>query len=214
MWDFDILGTTLRKKREPTFVTEAHREEVRATGWDRRYWDDRSYPGQKGYVYDGRWKEPARRLIEHYELTEESNFLDVGCGKGFLPFEMMALLPGISVGGLDVSEYALSRALPEVRPYLIHGDARELPFPDLSFDLVVSLATVYMLDLEGCAQAIQEIERVGKRKLIQVVTYRTEGERTNMERYDMGMVRMSLPRWKEFLQELGYTGDVSWYILI
>ena len=53
------------------------------------YWDgDRKY-GYGGYKYiqeDG--KKVAQKLIKIYKLNNKSNILDVGCGKGFLLYEI------------------------------------------------------------------------------------------------------------------------------
>ena len=57
------------------------------------YWDgDRRY-GYGGYRYDGRWRPVAERMIEHYGLGPGDKVLDVGCGKGFLLYEITQALP-------------------------------------------------------------------------------------------------------------------------
>ena len=43
------------------------------------------------------------------------------------------------------------------------GDAKELPFADDSFDLVVSITTIHNLYCYDALEAIKEIERVGKK---------------------------------------------------
>ena len=40
-------------------------------------------------------------------LTSDSSILDVGCAKGFMMHDFAELIPGITVKGLDVSEYAV-----------------------------------------------------------------------------------------------------------
>jgi len=57
------------------------------------FWDgDRRY-GYGGFRYDGRWKPVAKRLITEYSLTGNCSILDIGCGKGFLLYELQQLLP-------------------------------------------------------------------------------------------------------------------------
>ncbi|MCZ6806335.1 MAG: SAM-dependent methyltransferase, partial [Deltaproteobacteria bacterium] len=52
------------------------------------FWDgDRRY-GYGGYRYDGRWTPVAERLIEQYDLQRNASILDVGCGKGYLLYEL------------------------------------------------------------------------------------------------------------------------------
>ncbi len=210
----NVLGTTEKTKERPMPVSEEVRQAVRDSDFGYDYWDNPEYPGHKGYYYDGRWKEPARQLIEHYELNDSSSFLDVGCGKGYLVHEMREWLPTMRVAGLDVSSYALEQAKEEIRDKLIEGSATDLPFADNEFDLVVSLATVYMLSEEDCRKAIQEIERVSKNALIQVVSYRNDAERNNMLSWDIGNVRKSVSEWQTFYHDCHYTGDQSWFIFV
>ena len=61
--------------------------------------------GYGGYVYDGRWKSVAKRIVKEYNLKKGSKVLDVGCGKGFLVKDLINL--GIDAYGLDISEYAI-----------------------------------------------------------------------------------------------------------
>ena len=77
------------------------------------YWDgDRRY-GYGGYKYiPGRWKPVAEALIDHYQLNSSSKILDVGCGKGFLLLELQLLVPGTSITGFDISQYALANLHP------------------------------------------------------------------------------------------------------
>lgn len=210
----NILGTTEKKKDRPMEVSEADREAVRKSDFGYDYWDNPEFPGHKGYHYDGRWREPAKQLIERFGLTNESSFLDVGCGKGFLVYEMKRWLPGLRVAGLDISEYAVENGKEEIRESLVVGSATDLPFDDDEFDLVVSLATVYMLSEEGCKRAIQEISRVGRQQVVQVVSYRNEHERENMLSWDIGNVRKSVDEWEEFYSDCGYTGARSWFIFV
>ncbi|MBM3208383.1 MAG: class I SAM-dependent methyltransferase, partial [Chlamydiae bacterium] len=84
-----------------------------AKKFDEQYWDgDRKY-GYGGYKYDGRWKALAQKLVDKYNLTSSSKILDVGCGKGFLIYEISQLVPGIEVRGIDISSYAIHNCKPE-----------------------------------------------------------------------------------------------------
>src|SRR6266498_1340967 len=99
------------------------------------YFDgDRQY-GYGGYKYDGRWRPFAEKLIDHYGLKAGDKVLDIGCAKGFLVHDFLRALPGLEVAGLDVSEYAIANAMPDVKQLLRVGTAAELPYPDRHFDL-------------------------------------------------------------------------------
>ena len=47
------------------------------------------------------------KLIKEYKLNENSKILDVGCGKGFLLYEIKKLIPKIKIYGFDISPYAI-----------------------------------------------------------------------------------------------------------
>ena len=57
------------------------------------YWDgDRKY-GYGGYKYiPGYHTDLAKKIIKKYKLNNKSKILDVGCGKGFLAYEIKKLL--------------------------------------------------------------------------------------------------------------------------
>src|SRR5262249_59291849 len=90
--------------------------------------------------------------------------------------------PGMTVAGIDLSEYAIEHAKETVKPFLLVGDAQALPYPDRSFDLVMAINTVHNLPLAGCKQALREIERVSRGNSFVVVdAWTTDEERGRME---------------------------------
>ena len=53
------------------------------------FWDGKRKFGYGGYKYiPGRWEGVAQKMIKKYKLNNKSKVLDVGCGKGYLLFEM------------------------------------------------------------------------------------------------------------------------------
>ncbi len=150
----------------------------------------------------------AKGISDHYGLQPGQRVLDVGCGKGFLMYELMQL--GLEVVGIDVSEYALEHAKPEVKPFLHKGNATELPFPDQSFDLAISLTTLHNLYCYDLDKALREFERVAKRKYLVVESYRNEEEKANLLYWQMTCEMFCTPKeWEWWFAHTGYTGDHS-----
>jgi len=174
------------------------------------YWDgDRRY-GYGGYKYlPGRWKPVAEKLIERYSLGKGNKILDVGCGKGFLLYEMQLLQPELQIYGIDASEYGLKNMHPELRGDFRLGKAQEpLPFSDNEFDLVISLATFHNLHVYELEIAVQEVERVGKQGYIMVESFRNELEMFNLECWALTAESiMDVDEWKWLYNKFGYTGD-------
>lgn len=178
-------------------------------GYD--YWDgDRRY-GYGGYKYDGRWRAVAEAMAEHYQLKPGQRILDVGCGKGFLLYEFTRVVPGIEAAGLDISQYAVENAKPEIRPFLRLGTAQDLPYEDNSFDLVYSITTLHNLYLFDLKKAIQEIERVSKgNSYIVVESYRNESEKANLLYWQLTCECFFTPEeWQWLYRQCGYKGDFS-----
>jgi len=173
------------------------------------YWDGSRNTGYGGYHYDGRWLGFAKRIAAHYGLKAGDRVLDVGCGNGFLVHELMQAVPGLSVAGVDVSEYALAHAKEEARPHLLLGSAVSLPYPDRAFDVVLSINTLHNLQLPDLERALREIERVGVRgKYLVVDGYRTEQEKVNLLYWQLTCECFFTPQeWEWIFAKCGYTGD-------
>lgn len=189
---------------------KAHCAEV-AVRFDRDYWDGERQYGYGGYRYDGRWRPVADAMAAHYALKAGSRVLDVGCGKAFLLYELTQAVRGLEVVGLDFSRYALEHAQEEVRPFLVEGDAARLPFPDNSFDLVISITTLHNLYLDKLWSSLQEIQRVGRDcKYICVEAYRNEREKVNLMYWQLTCRAFHTPaEWEWLFQQTGYAGDYS-----
>ena len=93
-------------------------------GYD--YWDGNRKFGYGGYKYiPGRWKEVAKKFIKRYKLNNQSKILDLGCGKGFLLFEIREILPKIQITGIDISKYGLKNSKKEISQFLFKADLKK-----------------------------------------------------------------------------------------
>ena len=178
--------------------------------YDKEYWDgDRRY-GYGGYRYiPGRWKSVAELLIKKYQLSNKSSILDVGCGKGFLLYEIKLILPDIRVVGFDISEHGLDCAKKEIKDSLfIHRAQDPYPFDDNEFDLVISLGCFHNLRIFELEKALAEIERVGRQGYVMLESYRNESELFNLQCWALTCESFfDSEEWCWIYNHFGYSGD-------
>ncbi|MCA9472049.1 MAG: class I SAM-dependent methyltransferase [Nitrospirales bacterium] len=194
-------------------IQEDHRQIARQFG--REYFDGDRLHGYGGYSYHPRfWRETVKRFRDFYGLTNESSVLDVGCAKGYMLHDFKELLPGLTIAGIDISPYALEHSLESVRSDLQLGNAKDLPFADNSFDLVISINTIHNLDLEECRQALKEIQRVSRGPaFVTMDAWRNEEERERLLKWNLtALTYMDVQDWEKVFEDVKYTGDYYWFI--
>ena len=215
--EIDLLKSYPKAKRDLSGRLEGKTEAVRAIArkFDKDFFDGERQFGYGGFNYHPRfWQPVIPDMKKHFDLGSSSSLLDVGCAKGFMLYDLVQLIPGIKIAGVDVSSYAIEHAIPEIKKNLQVCTATKLPFDDASFDVVISINTVHNLEREECAIALQEIERVSKGKsFITVDAYRNDEERQRMEAWNLtAKTVMHVDDWKSFFKNVGYTGDYYWFI--
>lgn len=213
--EINLLDLYPKTTRDLTRRAAVGEEGRRLAGeFGREYFDGTRDTGYGGYRYDGRWKPIVKRFKEHYRLREDASILDVGCAKGFMLHDFRRLMPQTRLAGLDISPYAVDHAIEDMKPCLLVGNAKELPFSDHSFDLVVSINTLHNLERRDCLEALREIERVGKEaKFITVDAYRNDEEKKRIHRWNLtAKTILSNDEWAALFSQAGYTGDYHWFI--
>jgi ubiquinone/menaquinone biosynthesis C-methylase UbiE len=157
----------------------------------------------------------ARDIVAHFGLKAGDRVLDVGCAKGFLVKDLMAVCPGLDVFGIDVSRYALDHCEPEVVGRLHLGSADDLPFPDGSFSAVLAINSIHNLPAARCVKALEEMQRLAPgRGFVRVDAYHDEEERRLFLEWVLTAETHGYPvDWYRLFAEAGYTGDWSWTLV-
>ena len=215
--EINLLDLYPRSKRPIDERGKLIKEEDRATArkFDREYFDGDRLTGYGGYNYHPRfWTDTVRRFRDHYRLAEDAAVLDVGCAKGFMMHDFRLLMPKLNIQGVDISRYAYDHAIEDVKPFIQVADAKKLPFPDKSFDLVICINTVHNLPLEECKQALREIQRVTRKDaFVTMDAWRNEAERERLMKWNLtALTYMHVNDWKKLFEEIGYRGDYYWFI--
>jgi SAM-dependent methyltransferase len=118
----------------------------------------------------------ARKLLDSHTWRGDERVLDVGCGRGLIAINAARRVPKGTVTGVDIWQerdlggnspdaIRANAAAANVRERLTidTGDARRLPYPDNSFDVVASMTVIHNIpDAAGRTAAIAECWRVTK----------------------------------------------------
>lgn len=215
--EVDLLRNYPKAKRDVNERAAEKTNEVRAVArkFDQEFFDGDRKHGYGGFHYNPRYWEPVIPDFEaHFGSLEGKSVLDVGCAKGFMLYDISRLVNDVKVAGLDISRYAIEHGLEEVKPHMVVGDAKSLPFASKSFHLVISINTVHNLELAECKNAIREISRVSKGSaFITVDAYSNEDEKERMMAWNLtAKTILSIDDWKTLFEEVGYEGDFFWFI--
>ena len=119
-------------------------------------------------------------LLEEVPLENVRMALDVGCGTGFPLIELAERLgPGTRVHGIDPWSAGLKRAAEKIscrstsNATLHEGSASALPFPDATFDLIVS--NLGLNNFDDRVEALRECRRVARPHATLAITTNLQG---------------------------------------
>ncbi len=187
MGNFRKIITPLHLSTKRNYLYRMNNNKVKcmniAQKYSKDYWDGNRKYGYGGYKYiPGRWSSVAKKLISIYRLNSESKILDVGCGKGYLLYEIKKMIPDLKVVGFDISNYALKNAHVNIQKFLFkHKAQKKYPFKKKEFDLVLSLGVIHNLELPEIHFALKEIQRVGKKSYLMTESYKNNQELFNLQ---------------------------------
>ena len=119
-------------------------------------------------------KRVMRSLLNQRNWRGDENVLDVGCGRGLVTIEAARRVPRGRVYGIDIWQ---PNDLSGNSPAAVHGnavvagvdsrltietgDARDLPYPEETFDVVTSMTALHNIPTaDGRRKAISELWRV------------------------------------------------------
>ena len=180
------------------------------------YWDGPREYGYGGYRDDGRWHPVARDIIAQFGLETRH----AGSRR-----RMRQGIPGQgAAGGMSGARSLRSRHLAIRADALLAGSrsaafisaaAEKLPFPDGSFDCVVSLNTIHNFPRPRAVIAMREIQRLSSGcAFVQVDSYLTPEQKEVFESWVLTAEFHDFPEgWLKVFAEAGYTGDYDWTII-
>lgn len=106
-----------------------------------------------------------KRLIEQAGIRKEHRILDLGCGTGTLTLLVKRAHPDTKVTGLDgdpkvieIARVKIKKAGVDVK--LDRGMSFKLPYPDNSFDRILSSLLFHHLTPENKLKTMKEVSRV------------------------------------------------------
>jgi ubiquinone/menaquinone biosynthesis C-methylase UbiE len=108
-----------------------------------------------------------RRIIEQSAIQPGYRLLEIGCGTGNLSILAKKLYPSVEAVGIDPDPKALSIARKKARRAGVGLEFQEafseqLPFPDTSFDRVLSAFMLHHIQPETKITALREAYRIIK----------------------------------------------------
>ena len=112
-----------------------------------------------------------REMIKNITDVQNKRIIDIGCGGGIYTKEL-ALMGAESVVGLDFSKEILQAAKENCSGFsnisFIQGDAHSVPYPNDTFDIVISRAVIH--HLQDVPTFLREASRILKKNHKQAKT--------------------------------------------
>ncbi len=128
--------------------------EKRDKDWELSYWSTRDHSHRD-------------KIIEVLKTIKFDSILEVGCNCGANFYKIKQAFPNVKMAGVDINSDSIEtgrRLVPEAE--FKTGRAEKIPYPDKSFDVVLTDATLIYVPKENIGKAISEMKRVAKKALV------------------------------------------------
>jgi len=113
------------------------------------------------------------RLLDGYLLESHhgrKRILDVGCSRGKDLVQFLEGRDDLEITGIDLKDYGLRQH----NFRMVVGDATDIPYPDLHFDITLSIGVLeHIHPIEKLARVAREIDRVSKSYVVIIPSINT-----------------------------------------
>ncbi len=161
----------------------------------------------------------TRELLELCHADASSHVLDVGCGVGMTPV-YLAKEPGCRVVGIDIRETMIDQALERAKREAVEqqvefrvADARDLPFEDALFDVVMgeSVTSLLVDKQTGISEFVRVTKPGGYVGLNEMTWLKAEPPPDLVDYYfrTTGSQPETSDAWEELLRSSGLTDIVA-----
>lgn len=137
---------------------------LNAMEYDAEFWNNYAQENDSKQNYE------FSKFIKDLAVSLNCNsILEVGCCTGN---DLVAFPPNFEVYGMDLNEYAISRAIEKFPSFNFKiGDAVKLPYEENSIDLVFTHKVLNYLDNGILKNAMNEMYRVAKKYIVNCELY-------------------------------------------
>lgn len=165
----------------------------------------------RSWCGSGPWRAFARRVVLPWALQGvalSGDVLEIGCGSGAMAAGMLDRCPAIRLTATDYDDVMVDAARARLakfgeRATVRQADATALPFPDASFDYVVTLIMLHhVIDWETALSEAARVLRPGGK----LIGYDLIGDGVGriMNGWEHGTRRMRLPELREQMERLPF----------